>query len=367
VTDVPLGRLPVLETSEGLVVGADAAARYVLKGKLSFAGKNDFESAQVASWVDFVNTEVALPVSVVILPILGQIHHNQAAAEKASADLKKVLDILNKHFVSRTFLVGERVGYADVAVATALYHVYQKFADAAFRKPYTHANRWFLTVVNQPEFKAVAGEFTLCEKKESPKEPVAPVKAEKKEAPKKEAAAKKPKDDDEEEEESYEDEAPKSKNPLDSLPPSKLNLEEWKRTYSNTDTRSVAIPWFWEHYDPEGYALWIGDYKYNNENTAVFKTANLLGGFIQRLDKLRKYGFASMVIFGEEPKLEVSVVFLTRGKTCPPELTECDDYEHYEWRQLHPENQADKELVNDFWAWDGNFGGKKLNQAKSFR
>lgn len=28
VTDVPLGRLPVLETSEGLVVGADAAARY---------------------------------------------------------------------------------------------------------------------------------------------------------------------------------------------------------------------------------------------------------------------------------------------------------------------------------------------------
>jgi elongation factor 1-gamma len=32
------------------------------------------------------------------------------------------------------------------------------------RKPYQNANRWFTTVVNQPQFKAVIGEFKLCEK-----------------------------------------------------------------------------------------------------------------------------------------------------------------------------------------------------------
>jgi hypothetical protein len=32
------------------------------------------------------------------------------------------------------------------------------------RKPYQNVNRWFTTVVNQPEFKAVIGEFKLCEK-----------------------------------------------------------------------------------------------------------------------------------------------------------------------------------------------------------
>ena len=32
------------------------------------------------------------------------------------------------------------------------------------RKPYQNVNRWFTTVVNQQQFKAVIGEFKLCEK-----------------------------------------------------------------------------------------------------------------------------------------------------------------------------------------------------------
>jgi elongation factor 1-gamma len=32
------------------------------------------------------------------------------------------------------------------------------------RKPYQNVNRWFTTVVNQPQFKAVVGDFKLCEK-----------------------------------------------------------------------------------------------------------------------------------------------------------------------------------------------------------
>ena len=36
--------------------------------------------------------------------------------------------------------------------------------DPAFRKPYTNVTRWFVTCVNQPQFKAVLGEVKLCEK-----------------------------------------------------------------------------------------------------------------------------------------------------------------------------------------------------------
>lgn len=39
------------------------------------------------------------------------------------------------------------------------------------------------------------------------------------------------------------EEKPKAKNPLDLLPPAKMALDAWKRTYSNTDTRTEAIPW----------------------------------------------------------------------------------------------------------------------------
>ena len=83
--------------------------------------------------------------------------------------------------------------------------------------------------------------------KDKPKEP----KAAQTEAPPKAAKAPKaPKakeadDEDEDEEEGMAAE-PKMKNPLDDLPKSNFNLEEWKRQYSNLDTRKEALPWFYE-------------------------------------------------------------------------------------------------------------------------
>ena len=35
--------------------------------------------------------------------------------------------------------------------------------EPSFRAPFTNVNRWFMTVVNQPEFKKVLGEVKLCE------------------------------------------------------------------------------------------------------------------------------------------------------------------------------------------------------------
>ena len=36
--------------------------------------------------------------------------------------------------------------------------------DPEFRKPYQNVNRWFTTLINQPEFKEVIGEFKMAEK-----------------------------------------------------------------------------------------------------------------------------------------------------------------------------------------------------------
>jgi len=201
--------------------------------------------------------------------------------------------------------------------------------------------------------------------KAAPKE-----KAPKKEAPKKEAAPKpkpapKKKDDDEEDNEFKEE---KKKSKLDDLPKSKLDMEEWKRTYSNNGTRDVALPWLWEHFDAEGYSLWYSDYKFNDECQKLFMTANLLGGFVQRLDRLRKYGFGSLAIFGEEPKLEVGAVWLFRGLAVPEEMTEVDDYANYNWKKLDLNSAEDKKLIEDYFAWDGSFGGRPaFNQGKIFK
>jgi len=162
---------------------------------------------------------------------------------------------------------------------------------------------------------------------------------------------------------------PKTKSALDLLPPSKLDLEEWKRMYSNNDTRSVAMPWFWEHFDPQGYSIYLCDYNYNSELKKVFMTCNLLGGFVQRLDKVRKYAFSSLVIFGQEEDMEISGVFVFRGGEVPAEMKECDDYEHYTWKRIDIGDASQKALVEDFFAWDGSFGGRqrKFNQGKIFK
>jgi Elongation factor 1 gamma, conserved domain len=67
---------------------------------------------------------------------------------------------------------------------------------------------------------------------------------------------------------------PKAKNPLDDLPKSSFNLEEWKRVYSNQDTRKEALPWFFKNFDHEGFSVWRFDFKYNEELTQIFMSAN---------------------------------------------------------------------------------------------
>jgi len=137
-------------------------------------------------------------------------------------------------------------------------------------------------------------------------------------------------------------------------------MDEWKRVYSNQDTRSQALPWFWQNLDKAGYSLFFCDYKYNSELEKVFMTSNLIGGFFQRLEKLHKYAFGSVCILGTEPKLAVHGVWLFRGLEIPAEMTTCDDSEHYVWTPVNVEDPAQKKLVEDYFAWESSddFGGK---------
>ena len=42
--------------------------------------------------------------------------------------------------------------------------VFCQVLEPAFRAPYGNVNRWFMTCVNQPQFKAVLGEVDICTK-----------------------------------------------------------------------------------------------------------------------------------------------------------------------------------------------------------
>lgn len=103
----------------------------------------------------------------------------------------RVLKVLDQALAPRTYLVGESLTLADMAVATAILLAFKyvrmrrypmlnaspclvffcfsimfyfQALEPSDRKAVTNVTRWFTTCINQPQFLKVLGEITLCEK-----------------------------------------------------------------------------------------------------------------------------------------------------------------------------------------------------------
>lgn len=82
--------------------------------------------------------------------------------EPAKNDVKNQLKLLNKHLLTKTFLVGERITLADVAVGVTLLPLYQHVLEQSLRDEYQNVTRYFLTLINQKNFADVIGKVELC-------------------------------------------------------------------------------------------------------------------------------------------------------------------------------------------------------------
>lgn len=150
-----------------------------------------------------------------------------------------------------------------------------------------------------------------------------------------------------------------------------MNLEDWKRLYTNAKDTRDACKWFWENFDAEGYSIYFCEYKYPEDNQKVFMTCNLLGGFIQHSDPLRPFAFASLILFGAEPRIEVGGVWVFRGDGIPQEMKDNATAESYEFTRVDIKDEAQRALVDDYFCWDGKFatrkGEKTVIDGKNFK
>ncbi|XP_057975149.1 elongation factor 1-gamma-like [Malania oleifera] len=374
----PIGKVPVLETPDGPVFESNAIARYVTRSKADnpLYGSSVIEYARIEQWIDFGSLEIDTNILRWLIPRMGFSVFLAPAEEAAISALKRALDALNTHLASNTYLVGHLVTLADIVMTCNLVMGFSRIMTKSFTSEFPHVERYFWTMVNQPNFCKILGEVKQIEsvppvpsakKPSQAKEPAKQkVKEEQKKEAKKEVA--KPKA-----EETGEEEAapkPKPKNPLDLLPPSKMILDDWKRLYSNTKTnfREVAIKGFWDMYDPEGYSLWFCDYKYNDENTVSFVTLNKVGGFLQRMDLARKYAFGKMLVIGADAPYKVKGLWLFRGQDIPQfVLDECYDMELYDWKKVDITDEAQKERVCQMIEDQEPFEGEPLLDAKCFK
>merc|ERR1711872_1174528 len=362
----PLGKVPAFEGSDGvLLTESNAIAYYVANDELR-GGSDAAARAQVVQWMCMADNEILPAACTWVFPTMGIMQFNKNATERAKEDVKVAMKTLNDHLLTRTFLVGERLSLADIAVACTMLSLYKQVLEPAFRKPFVNVTRWFTTVVNQPKVKEVLGQVTLCAKmaefdakKFAEFSGKGDKKAEKKEkAPKQEQ--KKPEKKKEEKKKEAEPEAdlpaePKKADPFEKMPKGTFDLEEWKRFYSNND-EPESVAWFWEHFDHENYSIWRGDYKYNDELTMVFMSCNLIGGMFQRLDKLKKNAFASCCLFGKDNDSSISGIWVFKGQELAFELSEDwqIDYASYDWKKLDSKSDECKAQVAQYWKWEGN-------------
>jgi elongation factor 1-gamma len=373
----PLGKVPAFEGKDGtLLTESNAIAYYVGNDELRGAGVED--RAAVVQWMCWADSDVLPAACNWVFPTLGIMQFNKTQTERSKEDIKAALKLLNDQLLTKTFLVGERISLADIAVACVMLSLYKQVLDPSFRKPFGNVTRWFNTVVNQPNFKAVSGAVELCTKMaEFDAKNFAEFtgkgdnKKEKKEKKKKQEAKKPEKKKEEKKAEAEEPAAPveKKPDPFEKMPKGTFDLEEWKRFYSNND-EPESVAWFWEHFDHENYSIWRGDYKYNDELTMVFMSCNLIGGMFQRLDKLNKNAFASVCLFGEDNNSSISGLWVFKGHELAFELDDnwSVDYSGYTWRKLESKSDETKKLVDQYWKWEGtDEKGRKFNQGKIFK
>ena len=227
--------------------------------------------------MSYANQEVLPALGSWFFPLVGREPYNKKNVEEGSKKALKAVSVLDEHLLVHTYLVGERLTLADLFTAAIISRGFEFFFDKQWRDENPNVSRWYETVCNQPIYSDVAGKPDFIDEAIKNQPP----KTEKQEKPKKEQAPKaqpKPKAKEVDEEEEEEDKpAPKPKHPLEALPKPTLALDDWKRKYSNEETREVALPWFWDNFNAEEYSLWKCDYKYNDELTQTFMTANLIG------------------------------------------------------------------------------------------
>eukprot|EP00088_Acartia_fossae_P048117 TRINITY_DN5241_c0_g1_i1.p1 TRINITY_DN5241_c0_g1~~TRINITY_DN5241_c0_g1_i1.p1 ORF type:complete len:1381 (+),score=416.02 TRINITY_DN5241_c0_g1_i1:46-4188(+) len=354
-----------------------ASSLYLAASNAQLVGKTDAEKACVMQHLFYCENELRHHVAGWVNPTQEPVEGcNPGTVAKSKELLLNHLKVLDSILVHKTYLVTERVTLADLVTCATLMPAFQHVIDGGARKNLRHVTRWFNTILHQPQVLKAVGEMKLCEVEAKA---LPPAKGGKEKAKGGEGKAKDNKNKKQEKKpekkaepkpaEKPTDDMPpieKKKDPLEGLPKGSFDLEEWKRFYSNND-EDKSVEYFWKNFDSENYSIWRCDYRYNDELALVFMSCNLIGGMFQRLEKLKKHAFASVCLFGNDNNSSISGIWIWKGQDLVFELSEDwqVDYSSYAWQKLDPKADETKQLVEQYWKWEGkDKEGRNFNQGK---
>jgi len=147
----PNGRIPVIETDDGMCLAESNAILWYLADGTAFVPHDRMARAQVLQWMFFeqYSHEPYVATPRFIIKHLPLDSPRRAELPQRLAQGRTALAILDDHLNGRQFMVAETYSIADIAL-----YAYTHVADEATLDltPYTHLNAWLKRVSNQPYY-----------------------------------------------------------------------------------------------------------------------------------------------------------------------------------------------------------------------
>ena len=149
----PTGLFPLLETADGTILfeSAAIAAHFARHAPTSgLLGQTPFQQAKVDEWIAWIQGNVATALRPVVMPAFTGSDKSADAEKKLLGHIKTVNDYLEDG--EKSFLVGDNLTIADIALAALLSIPYQVCWGAEFFDKYETTADYLERIVGLPSF-----------------------------------------------------------------------------------------------------------------------------------------------------------------------------------------------------------------------
>ena len=341
----PTTTLPFLETKNGNISESISIEIFLAKKhKPEILGSNAFEHAKINQWIEFANCEIQNCAKELIYPIFKGKKPENKGNENEDKKFKKYLSLLEKEFKKgNKFIMGNKLTLADIVLFRYLRFFFMFYLTEKIRNSLCpKLTLWFENIMNTQEAIEAYGRTLLCKKQLKPLD----IKIEKnknKNEAKKEI---------------------KKENPLDFLPPSKFDLDNFKKEFCENSNKKEVMEKFWKDFDPKGYSLWLIEYQnLESEAKKLFRMKNSKNFFLERFDDdFKKYSFGVHGVYGNNNEFKVKGLWMWRGEDIPEEIKENEYFNYLNIKKLDCKNDKDKKLVEEYWTKCNK--GDKVDERK---
>ena len=381
--------MPFLETKEGFISESKAIQYYLCaKYKPELLGETIFEKAKVNQWIEFACHEINKCNKNIIYPMFGWSDFCKESFNENNSKIKDYIKIIENQLTTNDFIIGNKLTLADITLFRYLRYLMMFNFPTQMRKSlFPKVEKWFEKIMNSPEAMATYGRTLLCKSQLKPfggkidrshiQSPIKETENQEKEEKEKNKDAKDKKGKKKEKGQGQDTQQgkqlvkeivkkpyvpglleieryhikEKENNPLDALPESKFNLDQFKTNFMNNTNKKGAMKKFWKEYDPEGFSLW--HIEYNNEPgefITLFRTVIVKGDILLQLKYFKKYCFGVLGVYGSDGDYKISGCMMWRGKEIPDEIKEIHCYNKLTLRKLDVKEKRDQQLVHDYWT-----------------